>query len=159
MLTEEKKIEETSVPETGVEESLRDTGLCVTGIRGVSMMPMLSQKTDQVIIGAAPGRLSEGDVALYRRGKDLVLHRVIGVLPDGYLIRGDNCIGTEAVLEAAVLGKLCGIRRNGDYTEVTKEMNDAFYRESCRTLPARKRKARVLNILRRIRKYAGLAQK
>lgn len=101
----------------------------------------------------------EGPAAFSAAGGDLVLHRVIGVLPEGYLIRGDNCIGTENVRREAVLGKLCGIQRNGDCIEVTDEMNDAFFKRSCRTLPARKWKARILGILRRIRKHAGLAQR
>ena len=159
MLTEEKKSEDTSVSAGGAEQSLADTGLLVTGIRGISMVPMLSEKTDHVIVTACRGRLNVGDVALYRRGKDLVLHRVIDLLSDGYLIRGDNCIGTEHVPEKAVLGKLCGIQRNGDCIEVTDEMNAAFYKESCRTLPKRKLRARILGLLRRIRKHAGLAQR
>ena len=159
MLTENGKAEDTRIPKEGVEGSLRDTGFCFTGIRGISMVPMLDQKTDHVIICRAEEGLKTGDVALYRRGSDLVLHRVIGLLPEGYLIRGDNCIGTETVRREAVLGKLCGIQRNGNCIEVTDEMNDAFFKRSCRTLPARKWKARLLGFLRGIRKHAGLAQK
>ena len=159
MLTENGKAEDTRIPKEGVEGSLKDTGFCITGIRGISMIPMLNEKTDHVIIGRTEEGLKTGDVALYRRGSDLVLHRVIGLLPEGYLIRGDNCIGTENVRREAVLGKLCGIQRNGDCIEVTDEMNDAFFKRSCRTLPARKWKARLLGFLRGIRKHAGLAQK
>ena len=74
---------------------------------------MLRQNRDLVILQAPVSRLQKNDVALYRRGRDYVLHRVISVLSDGYLIRGDNTYSMENVPEEAILGVLTGFQRKG----------------------------------------------
>ena len=53
------------------------------------------------------------DVALYRRGKGYVLHRVIGVEKDHYLIRGDNTYAIEKVPDKDVIGVLTSFKRKG----------------------------------------------
>ena len=74
---------------------------------------MLRQNRDLVIIQVPVSRLKKYDVALYRRGKDYVLHRVIGVEGDHYLIRGDNTYAVEHVPDSAVIGVLTGFVRKG----------------------------------------------
>lgn len=58
--------------------------------RGVSMLPMLRQGRDCVILSPVPEKLNKFDLPLYRRdnGK-YVLHRVVGV-GDTYVCIGDN---------------------------------------------------------------------
>ena len=107
-------------PYSGFEKVLAEKGYLVYGISGVSMQPMLRQKRDQVLIRPVKGRLQRYDIALYRypSGK-YVLHRVIRVLPDGYVIRGDNCYADETgVTDEMVLGTLEGVIRNGKQTSV-----------------------------------------
>jgi hypothetical protein len=54
-----------------------------------------------------------GDVVLYRRPpSSWVLHRVVEVLPDGYLILGDNCVCRERVAEDDVIGVMVGFVRD-----------------------------------------------
>ncbi len=62
------------------EEILEKDGKLVYKTKGVSMNPMLYQNRDLVVIEVPKGRLKKYDVALYKRGKSYVLHRVIGVL-------------------------------------------------------------------------------
>ena len=68
------------------EEVLEKEGRLVYRIKGVSMLPMLRQNSDIVVIARPQGRLKKYDVALYRRGPSYVLHRVIGLADDGYVI-------------------------------------------------------------------------
>ena len=71
------------------EEILSKDGKLVYKTKGVSMNPMLYQNRDLVVIVPNKERLKKYDVALYRRGRSYVLHRVIEVNDDGtYLIRG-----------------------------------------------------------------------
>ena len=58
--------------------------------RGISMLPMLRQGLDSVILSPPPEKLRKYDLPLYRRtdGK-YVLHRVIGT-GDTYTMMGDN---------------------------------------------------------------------
>ena len=102
------------------EEILEKDGKLVYKTKGISMNPMLYQNRDLVVIEVPQGRLRKYDVALYRRGKSYVLHRVIGVNEDGtYSIRGDNTYSIETVPEEAVIGVLTGFVRDGRQYSVT----------------------------------------
>ena len=96
-----------------LEEILTRDGKLVYRTKGVSMEPMLRQNRDLVVISVPSSRLRKYDVALYRRGGSYVLHRVIDVKDDGYLIRGDNTFSLESVPDDAVIGVLTAFKRKG----------------------------------------------
>lgn len=77
------------------------------------MEPMLKQNRDLVIIRVPVSRLKKYDVALYKRGENYVLHRVVGIGDDYYLIRGDNTFTIEKVPDSNVIGVLTEFKRNG----------------------------------------------
>ena len=89
-----------------IEELLKTEGKYVGPTSGVSMLPMLKTGRDSVVIKPKTERLKPFDVALYKRGDNFVLHRVIEVLKGGYVIRGDNCYSDEKVKEEQVIGVL-----------------------------------------------------
>lgn len=95
------------------EQVLAETGVWVSTTSGHSMKPMLHDRRDTVIVRRADARLRRYDVALYRAGGQLVLHRVVRVLPDGYKTRGDHCDFTETVKESQILGVLSAFTRHG----------------------------------------------
>ena len=101
------------------EKLLEEDGKLVYRTRGVSMEPMLRQNRDLVVIEVPASRLKKYDVALYKRGTSYVLHRVIGVKSDHYLIRGDNTYALETVPDSAVLGVLTAFQRKGKKYSVT----------------------------------------
>ena len=102
------------------EEILEKDGRLVYKTKGVSMNPMLYQNRDLVVIEPPAGRLDKYDVALYKRGKSYVLHRVIGVNDDGtYSILGDNTYNVETVPEKNVIGVLTQFVRDGKQYSVT----------------------------------------
>ena len=94
-----------------IKKVLSEDGVFVSTTSGVSMYPLLRHRRDTIIVTPAAERLKKYDVALYQRGESYVLHRVIKVLPDSYIIRGDNCILLEHVKDEEILGKLTGIYR------------------------------------------------
>ena len=58
--------------------------------RGVSMLPMLRQGVDSVVISPLPAQLKMYDIPLYQRDNgQYVLHRVVAV-GDSYTCIGDN---------------------------------------------------------------------
>lgn len=95
------------------EDILARDGKLVYRTRGVSMEPMLRQNRDLVVIRVPSSRLKKYDVALYKRGDNYVLHRVVGVEDGHYLIRGDNTYALEIVSDSAVIGVLDGFQRKG----------------------------------------------
>ena len=137
------------------EEILEKDGKLIYKTKGVSMNPMLYQNRDLVVIRPPEGRLKEHDVALYRRGKSYVLHRVIAVNDDGtYLIRGDNTYSDEIVPERAVIGVLTEFVRDGKQYKVTDPEYQRYVKFWCEAYPARSlythAKWRTKAVLRRI---------
>ena len=104
-----------------------------------SMRPLIVQGRDLVTVKAADGPLKPLDVALYRRGKSYVLHRVIEVNDDGtYLIRGDNTYSDEIVPDSAVLGVLTEFVRDGKQYKVTDEEYLRYVRKRVKSYPMRR---------------------
>ena len=62
---------------------------------GTSMLPMLRQKVDSVVLSPITGKLRKYDLPLYRRGNGkYVLHRIVGV-GETYTCMGDNQYAQE----------------------------------------------------------------
>ena len=121
------------------EQILKKDGKLIYKTKGVSMNPMLYQNRDLVVIRPPEGRLKEHDVALYRRGKSYVLHRVIAVNDDGtYLIRGDNTYIDEIVPEREVIGVLTEFVRDGKRYKVTDPEYLRYVEMWCAAYPMRK---------------------
>ena len=100
---------------TSIEEQLRENGVVVSTTVGVSMKPMLRNRRDRVVLCAVgEERLNKFDLPIYRRpdGK-YVLHRIIGVREDHYVIRGDNTYKKEYVPHGWVIGCVTEFYRNG----------------------------------------------
>ncbi len=91
---------------SNIEEQLATQGAYVSTTVGVSMKPMLRNRRDRIILLPVGERtLSKWELPMYRRpdGK-YVLHRIIGVRDDHYIIRGDNTYVREIVPKEWVLG-------------------------------------------------------
>ena len=96
-----------------IEEILNSRGIYVTTTVGKSMFPMLRDRQDTVIIRPCQNRAKKYDVVLYKRNNSYVLHRVLKVLPDSYIICGDNCLNKEyGIKDRQIIGKLEGFYRN-----------------------------------------------
>ncbi len=96
-----------------IEEGLKKNGYHASTTSGYSMYPLLRDRRDNIVVRPCTGRLKKYDVPLYKRGDSYVLHRIIKVLPDGYVICGDNCIGKEYdIKDKDILGVLTEIYRN-----------------------------------------------
>lgn len=83
---------------------------------GTSMEPLLHQGRDNIIIVKPVERLKKYDVALYvtSYGK-YIMHRVIEVYDDHYIITGDNLTAREYVTDDMICGKLVGFYKNGKH--------------------------------------------
>lgn len=97
------------------EEQLDIHGTFTFRNTGVSMRPLLKQGRDLFTVRKKSDgeRAAKYDVVLYRRGEKYVLHRVLELKEDGYIIRGDNCITDEDIKEDQVIGIMTGYVRKG----------------------------------------------
>lgn len=76
---------------TLMEEILQGGGEVAFAPAGNSMLPMLRNRQDKIILVQAPERLKKYDLPLYRRANgQFVLHRVVAVTKDGYAMCGDH---------------------------------------------------------------------
>jgi len=83
-------------------------------VTGWSMLPMLHNRKDRVTIVPVSGEEKRGDVILYLRDNGrYVLHRILRVKKDGYILCGDNQFFTERVRKDQVLAVVTGFTRNG----------------------------------------------
>ncbi|MBO4748298.1 MAG: S24/S26 family peptidase [Clostridiales bacterium] len=107
-----------------IAEFLEENGKLTYTNVGVSMMPLLRQGKDLFTIEKNNGqRYKKGDVVLFARGSSrYVLHRIIKVLPDEYVILGDNCVSCErGIKDSDIHGKMISFVRNGKEHSVTEK--------------------------------------
>ena len=98
------------------EDILKEKGCLVYTNVGTSMMPLLRQQRDLIEIQAkTPGiRFKKYDVVLYKRGDRYILHRILKVCHDDYVIVGDHCIKREyGITDDQILGVLIRVLRDG----------------------------------------------
>ena len=112
---------ETTNEKLKIEEVLKEKGVYMGPTVGVSMLPMLKTRRDTIVVKPKTERLNRLDVALYKRGEDYILHRVLESVDGGYIIRGDNCYANENVPEDAVIGVLTEFFRKDKHILCTDE--------------------------------------
>lgn len=111
-----------------IEQYLETHEVLVYANKGVSMLPMLRQGRDLMIVRRKqPGeRLQKYDVAIYIRPPHrYVLHRIIRVEENSYVFLGDNCEKSEpGIREEQVIAVMTGFVHKGRQIDV----NDVAYK-------------------------------
>lgn len=97
--------------------------------RGVSMLPMLRQGRDRVVLGPVTGRLKKYDLPLYQRDNgQYVLHRIVDV-GETYTCIGDNQHELEhGIRQEQLIAVVTAFTRDGKQIPVT----DIAYQIYCR---------------------------
>ena len=138
---------------TGIEQAIEKYGFLVHTFSGVSMMPMLNQKQDAVRLVKPKRPLKRYDIVLYgREDGAVVLHRIIRVKKDGYLIRGDNCLWNEWVRAEQMIALAEGIYKNGDYLACEERQMKWYALRQGLTLPWRRLRWRLGCIFRLLKR-------
>lgn len=96
--------------------------------RGTSMMPMLRQQIDSVVISPIPGKLKKWDIPFYKRDNgQYTLHRIVEV-SDTYTCMGDNQFQQEpGIRQDQLIAVVTGFYRGEKYHAV----NEPLYRGYC----------------------------
>ncbi len=104
---------------------------------GTSMLPMLRDKQDQVVLSRPKGKLKKYDLPLFKFDDKFVLHRVYKVNKDGtYTMAGDNRDICElGVTDDDIYAVVTSFTRDGK----TYSVKDLKYKVYCRYWVNRKK--------------------
>ena len=123
---------------------------------GTSMLPLLRQGKDLFTVEKkTEARCKAGDVVLFHRPPDdYVLHRIVQVLPDSYVLLGDNCIDREyGIRDEDILGIMTGFVRGGKQHSISEPgyrfYTTVFLRTASVRIVAKKTVRRMKKMLKR----------
>lgn len=112
-----------------ITEVLEARGCVSLTTTGVSMLPMLCDRRDTVVLEPVISPLHVNDVVLYRRDNgQFVLHRIVGIEANGdYILCGDNQLITEHhIAHRQVIGRLQAFIRKGRRISCTSPRYKAY---------------------------------
>lgn len=105
--------------------------------RGTSMMPLIREGIDSVLLVKARD-VSKNDMVFYKRENgQFVLHRAVKIKKNSYVMCGDNQFKLEkGIRQENVLAVVKGFYRD----ELYVDENNEEYRKYLKSLPKRRRK-------------------
>lgn len=133
------------------EEEIKKSGRIIYTNVGDSMMPYIKQGRDVLVISEVNGRLNKYDVPLYKRDSgQYVLHRILKVRENDYVICGDNRWNKEyGITDRHIIGILTGVIRDGQEIPVTSRKYRIYVHLWCDLFPVRAFILRVCQFLKR----------
>ncbi|MBQ9438064.1 MAG: S24/S26 family peptidase [Lachnospiraceae bacterium] len=134
------------------EEILACDGRLIYSNVGDSMLPLICQGRDLVVIVPPAGRLKKYDIPLYKRDSgQYVLHRILKVREKDYVICGDNRWRREyGITDWQIIGVLSAVIRDGKEILLSDWRLRLFARLWCGLFPLRALFLRGLRILSRL---------
>lgn len=123
-----------------IEEVISSGGEFRLFPRGVSMLPLLRQGTDSVVL-VSPTQVVENDMVLYKRDSgQFVLHRVVKIKNGEYIMCGDNQTELEyGIGERNFLAKVSYFYHGNE--KITPENKE--YQKYIKSLPKRRRNRKI----------------
>ncbi len=133
------------------EEEIKKSGRIIYTNVGASMMPYIKQGRDVLVISEVNGRLNKYDVPLYKRDSgQYVLHRILKVRENDYVICGDNRWNKEyGITDRHIIGILTGVIRDGQEIPVTSRKYRIYVHLWCDLFPVRAFILRVCQFVKR----------
>ena len=133
------------------EEEIKKSGKIIYTNVGDSMAPFIRQGRDVLIISKVNGKLKRYDVPLYKRDSgQYVLHRILKVRENDYVICGDNrCSREYGITDRHIIGVLTGIIRDGREIPVTDLKYRIYVHLWCDFFPVRAFIIRIRQFLKR----------
>ena len=124
---------------TSFEEIINRDGKLIYTNKGDSMMPLIKEGRDLIIIEKTKGRLKKYDVPLYKRDSgQYVLHRILKVRKDDYVICGDNRYCREyGITDRHIIGVLTAVVRSGKEISVNDWRYKLYVHIRCDFFPIR----------------------
>ena len=131
--------------ETIIREKIDEGAEVTIQPRGTSMLPLIRQGVDEVILKRAEGRLEKYDIPFYKRKNgQFVLHRIVKVRKNDYVLCGDNQTVYEyGITDDMIIAVVCGIKRDG---KIIKTDNPEYLRYCKSHVRKQKIKGRLVRL-------------
>lgn len=115
--------------ESTIQDAIAENGSVLRMTDGHSMMPMIKDRVDPVVIGAVVLSPRVNDVILTKLRDDaFILHRLIRISGGNFITRGDNCLHKDKPVTAdGVIGVLSGFYRGEKYVDCKKSFGYKLY--------------------------------
>lgn len=140
-----------SMLEPIIKEKL-DNGATVTiQPKGISMLPLIRQGQDEVVLKKPAGRLNKYDIPFYKRESgQFVLHRIVKKRKNDYILCGDNQIEYEyGITDDMIIAVVEAIKRDGKTIPVT----DKKYLKYAKKQLLKIKKERLISKIKKVIKY------
>lgn len=136
-----------------IEEVIKEQGMLVCTTAGTSMYPMLRDRKDTIIVMPYEGRLKKYDVPLYKCGSRYILHRIVEVRPDSYVICGDNCVQKEyGITDEQILGVLTGFYRGSKQINMESWQYRTYARVASAMFPLRWVRGKIWRVASKVKR-------
>ncbi len=119
--------------------------------KGTSMMPLIRQGQDEVVLKKPTARLKKYDIVFYKRASgQFVLHRVIKVRKNDYVICGDNQTEYEyGITDDMVLAVVDAIKKDAKLIHITDKEYLKYSKRQLLKIKAR----RIIKIIKKAAKF------
>lgn len=136
-----------------IREKLNNGGTVQIPITGSSMLPLLVQGRDSVILALAD-EVNVGDIIFYKRDDGhFVLHRIIDKDENGFILCGDNqWIKEYGITDRHIIGVVIEIILDGKAIKVDNEKYLKYCKNWYKLMPIRKSLVLTTSKLRAIKK-------
>lgn len=96
-----------------VQEQIAEGQSVEISPRGISMLPLIREGRDSVILSPLTGKIRKYDIPLYRRADgSYILHRVVGIKDGKYRMAGDNQFTYEnGITDSRIIAVVSSVRR------------------------------------------------
>ena len=136
-----------------IREKLNSRGTVQIPITGTSMLPLLVQGRDSVILAPAV-EVNIGDIIFYKRDDGhFVLHRIIGKNENGYILCGDNqWVKEYSITDQHIIGVVIEIILDGKSIKVDNEKYLKYCTHWNKLMPIRKPLVLTMSKIRAIKR-------
>lgn len=135
----ENAIQIDEIPGSSIETELREHGFVISPAKGFSMTPLLRPEKCLVKIVQLQSRPKKYDVVLFRApGGKIVLHRILEVHPEDFVLCGDANLKKEGLVrDAQIMGILDSFVRDTEKKPLHwVKTTDLWYRGYSRLIVA-----------------------
>lgn len=119
--------------------------------RGTSMLPLIRQGQDEVVLKKPSGRVKKYDIVFYKRKSgQFVLHRIVKVRKNDYVICGDNQTDYEYnITDDMILAVVDAIIKDSKTISVT----DKEYLAYCKKHLLKIKERRIIGKIKKMVKF------